>query len=142
MDTAALVSTTQIWEKSKGTITLLIVTALMVFVNIHNEMAVMMGSFMVLIFTLYISNLTKKIEYNSFKTQLSLLSNFITPAATILVLSIFARLFSSFLAESGTLTIETLRGVFVVFGILITLYGILPNYLWLYYNHDDNYTKH
>lgn len=129
---ATLVSTVQIWDKGKSMIILFVIAALIGYINIHNRIAVLVGSFMTLVFTLYIKKLAASLEYQSFRIQLTLLSSFATTGASILLISVFGRVFSDFIAESGVISISTLHMLIVILVVLITIYGILPPYLWLY----------
>lgn len=126
------VSSSQLSDKSKAIVIMLIIALPLALVTIHNRIAVLVGSFIMLVLALYVYNLAASSEYESFRIQLTLQSSFITAGASILLVNVFSRVFTDFVAESGTLSLDNLHKLIVVIILIIPLTGILPPYLWLY----------
>lgn len=129
---AALVPAIQLWDKWKSTIILLVIAALLIYVTPQNRLVVLMGSILILGFAQYSKKLAMSLEYQSFRIQLTNLASFCTAGASILLLSVFGRVFNDFVSESGVLTISTLYKIIVILIILITIYGFIGPYLWIY----------
>jgi len=129
---SVLVPALQLWEKSKGTVILFVIGALLLYVNPQNRLAVLVGSILALAFAQYAKKLAASLEYQSFRVQLTNLASFCTTGASILLISVFGRVFTDFVAESGVLSILTLYKIIVVLTIFITIYGFIGRYLWLY----------
>ena len=128
----------QIWDKGQTVIILFIVSAFVTYVTIHNQIAVLVGSFLVMIIAGYVMTVSKRLPYPSIKNQLYQLSKFVALTLGILLLTVFTQVFSLFVAVNGTLTIVTLHKLIVCIIIGITIYGILPKYLWFYYLLSDD----
>ncbi len=129
---AALVPTLQIWDKSKNMLILLVIGALLGYVTTQNRLTVLIGSILILSTAQYCKSLSSSLQYESFRVQLTNLASFCTTGATILLLSVFGRVFTDFIAESGGLSVERLYKIIVIIAIFITIYGFIPSYLWLY----------
>jgi len=138
---AAVIPATQLWDKATNLFIFLAVAPIIAITNIHNEIAVLGGSFLVLVLVVYTKTVVFQLEYASFKRQLTLLAGFMSPAVTILLMTVFARLFSNFVAESGSLTVQAMIIVFVVFVVALTSWGILSPYLWLYRSFGSDIKK-
>lgn len=129
---AALVPTLQIWDKGKSTFILIVIGVLLVYVTPQNRLTVLIGSILILSAAQYCKTLCSSLQYESFRVQLTNLAGFCTTGATILLLSVFGRVFTDFIAESGGISVERLYKIIVIIAMFITIYGFIPSYLWLY----------